>query len=29
LDLERTPLSTIYSEKEIREMVNVRGKIYL
>ena len=29
LDLLGTPLSTMYSEKQIREMVNVGGVIYL
>jgi hypothetical protein len=29
LDLVGTPLSTMYSEKEIREMVNVGGKIFI
>jgi hypothetical protein len=29
LYLPETPLSTMYSEKQIREMVNVGRKIYL
>jgi hypothetical protein len=29
LDLEGTPLSKMYTEKQIREMVNVDGEIYL
>ena len=29
LNLFNTPLSSKYSEKEIRQMVNVRGQIYL
>jgi hypothetical protein len=29
LDLLGTPLSTMYSEKQIREMVDVGSKIYL
>jgi hypothetical protein len=28
LDLENTPISEKYSEKEIRQMVNIRGHIY-
>jgi hypothetical protein len=29
LDSRRTPLSKMYTEKQIREMVNVDGEIYL
>jgi hypothetical protein len=29
LDLRQTPLSEKYSEKEIRNMIDVKGKIYL
>jgi hypothetical protein len=29
LNLPETPLSTMYSEKQIRQMVNVGGVIYL
>ena len=29
LDLMGTPISKMYSEKQIRQMVNVEGKIYL
>jgi len=28
LDLENTPISEKYSEKEIRQMVNIGGYIY-
>jgi len=29
LDLTETPLSKMYTEEQIREMVNVDGEIYL
>jgi hypothetical protein len=29
LDLEGTPLSKMYNEKQIHKMVNVEGDIYL
>jgi hypothetical protein len=29
MDLNNTPISKKYSEEEIRQMVNVRGDIYL
>jgi hypothetical protein len=29
LNLEKTPLSKIYVEEEIRRMVDVKGKVFL
>jgi hypothetical protein len=29
LNLDETPLSDMYTEKQIRQMVNVEGDIYL
>jgi hypothetical protein len=29
LDLMGTPISKMYSEKQIRQMVNVEGEVYL